>query len=71
VKFKFDKEENETFFVNREQKRNTRILAHLKDRIAHVRRKMSRGASNIFRTIKTRCKWGNKQLWGSKEKNKK
>lgn len=33
-------------------------------------KKMSRGAANIFRIIKTRCGWGNKDLWNKKkEKN--
>jgi hypothetical protein len=40
------------------------------NRISKIRRNMTRGASNIFRVIKDRAKWGNKQLWGTREKGK-
>lgn len=63
------------FFQNmlNSQKRtahNTSMRAHVADRLSHVRRKMSRGAANIFRMMKVHAKWGNKQLWGSREKGR-
>jgi hypothetical protein len=46
------------------------VKARVENRISTIRRKMSRGASNIFRMIKSRCGWGNKQLWGFREKGR-
>lgn len=49
---------------------NRRIKMDVENRISKLRRKLSRGAANIFRIIKTRTKWGNKQLWGNRDKGK-
>lgn len=49
---------------------NRTMLTKWHDRISGIRRNMSRGAANIFRMIKTRGKWGNKQLWGTREGGK-
>lgn len=35
-----------------------------------TQKNMSEGALNIFRIQKSRNHWGNKQLWGSKEKGR-
>jgi len=49
-------------------KNNKSSLQHLKDRLAHIGRKMTRGAANIYRMMKSRAKWGNKHLWRRKDK---
>ena len=54
----------------KQRNQNRRIISKTNDRVNHLRRKLTRGAANIFRTIKVRAKWGNKQLWGSREKGK-
>lgn len=46
------------------------IKAHWHNRINHVGRKMSKGASNIFRVIKDHAKWGSKPFGGSKGHHK-
>lgn len=51
----------------RQENTNQRIEQKVKNRVGNLRRKLSRGAANIFRIIKTRAKWGNKQLWGFRE----
>ncbi len=43
--------------------KNTSISARLDNRLGHIRRKMSRGASNIARVMKNNSKWG---VWGTK-----
>ena len=53
-----------------QRNKNRRIKMNNFERVSQIRRKMSRGASNIFRVIKTRAKWGNKQLWGTREKGR-
>lgn len=53
-----------------EQNKNRRRKMDVENRISRIRRKMSRGAANIFRMIKTRAKWGNKHLWGTRDKGK-
>jgi len=53
-----------------QQNQNRRIKEENFERVNNIRRKMSRGASNIFRVIRTRSKWGNKQLWGTREKGR-
>lgn len=58
------------YFNNDQYIENKSIRSQVKNRISGLRRKMSRGASNIFRSIKTRTKWGNKNLWGSNEKGR-
>lgn len=65
--------EDEGPITRKTKKRNERFHDKLMDRISSISNKMSRGASNIFRGIKTRCAWGNKQLWwkSKKEKNTK
>ncbi len=60
----------DTPFGLKQRNQNRRIISKANDRVNHLRRKLSRGAANIFRTIKVRAKWGNKQLWGSREKGK-
>ncbi|OQA36399.1 MAG: hypothetical protein BWY54_00082 [Candidatus Dependentiae bacterium ADurb.Bin331] len=49
---------------------NMSIKQHVSTRISHIRRKMSRGASDIYRMMKVHAKWGNKQLWGFREKGR-
>lgn len=57
--------------LDKEQRdENRRIKSSVIDRFGGMRRNMSRGASNIFRMIKTRGGWGNKQLWGFREKGR-
>ena len=51
--------------------RNQSIQSRLKSRLSHIRRKLSRGAADIFRMIKTRGGWGNKQLNNHHESGKK
>ena len=46
------------------------IKDHSKNRATHIGRKMSQGAANIFRMMKVHAKWGNKQLWGHREKGR-
>lgn len=53
-----------------DRNRDKSVKSRLNDRIAHINRKMSRGASNIYKMMRTRSKWGNKQLWGFGEKSK-
>jgi hypothetical protein len=48
-------------FSNKEQNKNISVSMRVNDRIAHIGRKMSRGAADIFRIIKDHAKWGNKQ----------
>lgn len=57
-------------FSQEEKNNNLRIKEKVHNRIDKLRRKLSRGAANIFRIIKTRTKWGSKQLWGNREKGK-
>lgn len=65
---KFFKED--TSFGEKQLNKNRKILSKVNDRIGHLRGKLSRGAANIFRMIKSRTHWGNKQLWGSREKGR-
>lgn len=58
-------------FNTKEQNENISISVKVNNRIAHIRRKMSKGAADIFRVIKNRAKWGNKQLWGAREQGHK
>lgn len=53
-----------------EQNENRTVLSKVNERIGHIRRNMSRGAANIYRMIKTRNHFGNKNLWGSNEKGR-
>ncbi|MEX0939784.1 MAG: hypothetical protein WDZ41_00315 [Candidatus Babeliales bacterium] len=53
-----------------EQNKNRRRSMKFNERISTIGRNMSRGAANIFKIIRTRCKWGNKQLWGTREGGK-
>ncbi|HEX2978566.1 MAG TPA: hypothetical protein VHO47_05585 [Candidatus Babeliales bacterium] len=58
---------------NSDEKRaehNSSFKNHLKDRLGNMHRKMSRGASNIARMIRTRGKWGNKEQFGRGGNNK-
>lgn len=57
-------------FGRKTEQKNESIQEHNKTRLAHIRRKMSRGAANIFRMMKVHAKWGNKQLWGNREKGR-
>ncbi|MGE0206232.1 MAG: hypothetical protein AB7R69_00080 [Candidatus Babeliales bacterium] len=57
-------------FGSHEKNENRTILSKVHERVGHLRRKLSRGAANIFRMIKSRNHWGNKQLWGSHEKGR-
>lgn len=50
-------------------KKNQRIHDIVSHRLSHIRRKLSRGAANIYRVIRSRCKWGNKNLWGHENIN--
>lgn len=54
-----------------QRKKNRSVTAKANNRLNNLRRKMSRGASNIYRMIREGACWGNKQLWGWKEKGKK
>ena len=54
----------------KQMKKNQRIQDIVSGRIGNLRRKLSRGASNIYRMIRSRAKWGNKQLWGFREKGR-
>jgi len=54
----------------KQDKKNQRIQSIVSERLSNVRRKLSRGASNIYRMIRSRAKWGNKQLWGFREKGR-
>jgi hypothetical protein len=49
---------------------NRTILTKVNERIGHLRRKLSRGAADIFRIIKTRNHFGNKNLWNFREKGR-
>lgn len=49
---------------------DTSVKQHLQTRMSHIRRKMSRGAADIYRMMKVHAKWGNKQLWGFREKGR-
>jgi hypothetical protein len=57
-------------FNKKEQKQNISVSMRVSDRISHIGRKMSKGAADIFRVIKDHAKWGNKQLWGDREKGR-
>lgn len=59
---KFD--DDQKFFGKKQNKKNTRIQEIHENRLGNIKRKLSRGAANIFRMIRTRSKWGNKNLWG-------
>jgi hypothetical protein len=52
------------------EEHNTSYKAHLKDRFNNMHRKMSRGASNIARIIRTRGGWGSKEQFGKRGDNK-
>ncbi len=54
----------------KQMKKNQRIQDIVSGRVGKLRRKLSRGASNIYRIIRSRAKWGNKQLWGFREKGR-
>jgi hypothetical protein len=47
---------------------NQKIRSKLSERLHHIGRKMSRGASDIFRMIKSRGGWNNRQSTGSHAK---
>jgi len=55
-------------------KENKGLNAHLaenwQNRMDSQEKKMSRGAQNIFRIIKSRFNWGNKNLWRRCDKQK-
>lgn len=51
-------------------KKNQRMHDIVSGRISHLRRKLSRGAANIYRMIRTRCRWGNKGLMGDEHINR-
>ena len=58
------------FFGSEQERENQQVQVDTKNRISNIRRKMSRGAANIFRTLKSRWAWGNKQLWKFGEKGR-
>lgn len=60
----------DTPFDRDQRNKNRRILSKVNNRVGNLRRKLSRGAANIFRIIKTRTHWGNKELWGYREKGR-
>jgi len=64
---KWIKNNNNHDSLDKENSKNMSIKTRVNNRIAHVRRKVSRGAANIFRVMKDHCHWGNKQLWGNRE----
>ena len=45
-----------------------KITQEWKSRMDSTQKKMTRGAQNIFRMIKSRTHWGNKELWGNDKK---
>lgn len=53
-----------------EENRNKSMASRAADRIHNLRRKLSRGAANIFRMIKTRGSWGHKQTKNHHESGK-
>lgn len=57
-------------FDQKTDNNNQRFSQDVKNRLNNIRRKLSKGAADIFRMIKTRGNWGNKQLWGNREKGK-
>jgi hypothetical protein len=67
---KFFKKNTDFAFGQVQRNENERVFSKAYARVGHLRRKLSRGAANIFRIIKTRNKWGNKQLWGFREKGR-
>lgn len=51
-----------------ESQKDRRILSKLHERLRNLRHKVSRGAASIFNAMKTRTKWGNKQLFKGGDK---
>lgn len=49
-------------------KKDQAIHTRVKERIAHIKRKLSRGASNLYKMLRSREKWGNKQIKGHLQK---
>ena len=49
---------------------HAKIESNWHNRMNSTQKKMSQGAQQLFRVIKCRCRWGNKQLWGSHEKGR-
>jgi hypothetical protein len=55
------KESKKKFFEGwREERKDQSIAARWANRLGHIRRKMSRGASDIFRAMRTRSGFGGK-----------
>lgn len=46
----------------KQEQQNQQINMRLHERVAHMGRKMSRGASNIFKSLRTHSQWGYAQL---------
>ncbi|MGB8467423.1 MAG: hypothetical protein WCE21_00305 [Candidatus Babeliales bacterium] len=66
----FNNDNHHDPFSNEEKEKNQRFLSKLKNRLNHLRHKVSRGAANMYRAMKSRGKWGNKQIWpGDKNNN--
>jgi hypothetical protein len=49
---------------------HTKVQENWHKTMDSTQKNMSRGAQNIFRIVKCRCHWGNKQLWGYRDKGR-